>query len=289
MLTRTYKVNFTTQVDTLMKYLIDSLQSYESGHGNALYPICFEPEKSFMSDHIGMKTVTAEEFREMKRSVDRKFDELVGALNSGLSFGISARPSFPLNSGNINLGPIRNAGQLREIRKTVSSPYLSKPANEDSVNDSDVAPKLRKSRSVPIVGVSIPDFGRERGAWRKAIMQWEQGTPDMPHGLALKDWPEAWYTKGMASVTGTKRSQRKLIVDEYNRCVPNEYSSQICEVLTLQITRFGRDDTKFLETYPFADTKPLTHLLHAIRKNHPGKQRNSRNGSPSERDSSPDV
>jgi len=35
-----------------MKYLIDSLQSYESGRGNALYPVCTEPEKRFMSDHI---------------------------------------------------------------------------------------------------------------------------------------------------------------------------------------------------------------------------------------------
>ena len=134
----------------------------------------------------------------------------------------SACPSFLPNSGNTNLGPIRNAGQLREIRKTVSSPYLSK-LNEDSGNDSHVVPKLRKSRSVSVVGVSIPDFGRERGAWRKAIMQWEQGTPDMPQSLALKDWPEVWYTKGMALVTGTKRSQHKLIADEYNRCVPNDF------------------------------------------------------------------
>ena len=49
--------------------------------------------------------------------------------------------------------------------------------------------------------------------------------------------------------------------------------------------RFGRDDEKFLQAYPFADTKPLTQLLEAIRKNRPDKQRNSRNGSPSERSS----
>ena len=45
-----------------MKYLIDSLQSYETGHGNALHPIHTEPDKSFMSDHIAMQPVTAEEF-----------------------------------------------------------------------------------------------------------------------------------------------------------------------------------------------------------------------------------
>jgi hypothetical protein len=104
-----------------------------------------------------------------------------------------------------------------------------------------VAPKLRKSRSVPIIGESIPDFGHERGAWRKAITQWEQGTCEMPHDLALKDWQEAWYTKGMASVTGSKRSQRNSIADEYNRCVLStfhcrsaKYShsrSQGCEIL----------------------------------------------------------
>ena len=175
-----------------MKYLIDSLQSYESGHGNTLYPICTEPEKSFMSDHIGMKTVTAEAFREMKCSVDQKFDKLVGALNSGLSFSVSTCPSFPPNSGNTNLGPIRNAGQLREIHKTVSSPYLLK-LNEDSGNDSDVVPKLRKSQSVPVVGVSIPDFGHECGAWHKA-MNVEHGIRPLcsgskEHLICLKVWP----------------------------------------------------------------------------------------------------
>ncbi|KAJ7182077.1 hypothetical protein C8R46DRAFT_1314001 [Mycena filopes] len=45
------------QVDTLMRYLLDSLQSYESGHGDALYPFRNEPAKSFMGDSNALQRV----------------------------------------------------------------------------------------------------------------------------------------------------------------------------------------------------------------------------------------
>ncbi len=45
-----------------MKYLIDSLQSYKSGHCDALHPVLKEPDKSFMGDHILDKPVTTGEF-----------------------------------------------------------------------------------------------------------------------------------------------------------------------------------------------------------------------------------
>lgn len=128
----------------------------------------------------------------------------------------------------------------------MSTPYLSqKPAEENVLvnTNSDIVPRSR-SRQKPTAAVHIPDVGREHGSWRGAVEQWDEGNPDMPQGLALKDWPREWYTKGMTSVMGVKRSQCKLISDEY--------------------TRFGRDDEKFLRAYPFADTKPLMQLLQAI-------------------------
>src|ERR1700733_8068080 len=207
-----------------MKYLIDSLQSYETGHGNALHPIHTEPDKGFMSDHTAMQPITAEEFREMKRSVDRKLDDLVGVVlttvQAGAHMGVEpvGQQSLAMLPNGVNLAPVRNVqGQL--IRRTVLTPYLSqKPAKEDVlVNaNSNIVPRSR-SRKKPTAGIHIPDVGRERGSWRKAVKQWEEGTPDMPQGLALKDWPREWYTKGMASVMGVKRSQCKLISDEYKR------------------------------------------------------------------------
>jgi hypothetical protein len=211
-----------------MKYLIDSLQSYESGHGNALHPICAEPDKSFMGDHIAMQTVTAEEFREMKRSVDRKLDSFIGEINSRISMTDQlARVSLtttPSVRTHVNLGPVRNT-QRRAIHRTTSAPYLlASPIEEPaSGNSSDAEPRSR-SRQIPIAGVHIPDIGRGCGGWRKAIEQWEHGTPNMPQGLALKDWPKEWHTKGMATVMGVKRSQRKLVADEYARSVQNPFT-----------------------------------------------------------------
>jgi hypothetical protein len=285
------------QVDTLMKYLVDALQSFESGHGNALYPIRTEPEKSFMGEHIGMQTVTAEEFREMTRAVDRKLENLTVALNFGLSIGVTAMHSGvhsefnTIPSSSVNTRPVRTLSQGRDLRRTSAAPYhLAKrpetPNGLESDNfDDQTQPILKRSQSVPaLLGTaSIPDLGRDRGAWRRAIIQWEEGTSDMPQGLALKDWPKAWYTGEMACINGTKRSQRKLIADEYSRFVDQ---LSIVSSTHLSIVRFGSDDKKFLQVYPFADCKPLTHLQHAIRKNHPETQRNSRNGTPTERETS---
>ena len=81
----------------------------------------------------------------------------------------------------------------------------------------------------------------------------------MPQGLALKNWPKAWYTGEMARINGTKWSQRKLIADEYSRFV-DRLSIVSSTHLQLLIVRFGSDDKKFLQVYPFVDSKPLAHL-----------------------------
>jgi hypothetical protein len=73
------------------------------------------------------------------------------------------------------------------------------------------------SEQITIVpGVFIPDLKKGDNAWLDAIQQWENG--DESKGLKpLRDWPREWYCDGMRKVTGTKRSQRKLIFDEYER------------------------------------------------------------------------
>ncbi|KAJ7930271.1 hypothetical protein B0H13DRAFT_1518971, partial [Mycena leptocephala] len=64
------------QVDTLMRYLLDSLQSYESGHGDALYPFRPEPDKIFMSDHNALQPPTTAEFRVFSEQILTKLDGL---------------------------------------------------------------------------------------------------------------------------------------------------------------------------------------------------------------------
>jgi len=86
-----------------------------------------------------------------------------------------------------------------------------------------LAPASQKSKAPkrsPIPGVIIPNLSRRPGKsmWRDAIQQWEQGDPE--NGLlALKDWPEEWYTGERRLVYGSKRRTRQVIADEYKRLV----------------------------------------------------------------------
>lgn len=51
------------QVDTLMRYLIDSLQRYETDQSDALCPMQTEADQSFMGDHVLICPVTTDELR----------------------------------------------------------------------------------------------------------------------------------------------------------------------------------------------------------------------------------
>ncbi|KAJ7884814.1 hypothetical protein B0H14DRAFT_3740898 [Mycena olivaceomarginata] len=62
------------QVDTLMRYLLDSLQSYESGHGDALNPHRLEMDKSFMGDYEVLKAPTVGEFRTLSDKILTKLE-----------------------------------------------------------------------------------------------------------------------------------------------------------------------------------------------------------------------
>ncbi|KAF9060331.1 hypothetical protein BDP27DRAFT_1385591 [Rhodocollybia butyracea] len=135
------------RVDTLMKYLMDSLQSYETGHGNTLCPLRLEPAKSFMSDHSLDQPVTTNDFR--------RFAAVMISANQ----------------------------QDHRCRKS-----------------------LKPERSAPIPGVIVPDIPKH-----------EEGDPLQGLVKPLKDWPVEWYTGTMRLVTGTKRSNCKLVADEYER------------------------------------------------------------------------
>jgi hypothetical protein len=81
--------------------------------------------------------------------------------------------------------------------------------------------------SLPADALQIPDL-RGRGnftaaneTWKQAVQDWLY--PDPAAGLmtALKDWDAAWHKGQLGKVDsrGAKYHQRKLIGEEYVRCV----------------------------------------------------------------------
>lgn len=184
-----------------MKYLIDSLQSYETGHGDALSPVHKEADKSFMGDHTLLQPVTKEEFRVFSSSI------LIALKARDFSPGHQC--SQPVSSSTRPLGnhPTNLPGLTTHTAR--DSQPISHHPNHTSENPG-------QSRPLPIPGVAIPDLGKGRGAWRRALHQWNHGDP--ANGLqALKTWPTHWYSGDMREKTGTKRSQRALIAEEYDR------------------------------------------------------------------------
>lgn len=72
---------------------------------------------------------------------------------------------------------------------------------------------------MPIPGIAVPNLRKKgKDAWREAINQWESPNSSMG-GLALKDWPEMWYTGDMKEFTASKRKMRQVVAEEFYRYV----------------------------------------------------------------------
>ncbi|KAJ7934594.1 hypothetical protein B0H13DRAFT_2227265 [Mycena leptocephala] len=182
-------------VDTLMKYLLDSLQSYEMGHSDALCPVPVEADQSFMGDHLLVRPVATEEFRSSKPT------------------RLYAGRSVPSGSGHSQLLASFTGDRTGRVSAQLSLP--NRVPTPPLRKESPVLGSIPISDRVAIIpGVGIPNLKKGETAWLDAIQQWEHG--DAAKGLmALRDWPAEWYTGGMRRVTGSKRSQRKLISDEF--------------------------------------------------------------------------
>ena len=175
-----------------MKYLFNSLQSYESGHGDALCPIQDKPDKSFMGDHKSLKLVTNEDLRLFSSSL---FDTLKIMLGSqpimhpfmGTSMSLAAQhPSLTL-LGASEPAPIITSGHH------VTSPATPSPTSSSDMNPNQ--PPLTKQRlsqqhMAPVPGAMIPDIPQGPNAWKVAIQQWD--------GF-LRDWEPHTSIRGQCT------------------------------------------------------------------------------------------
>ncbi|KAJ7795219.1 hypothetical protein B0H14DRAFT_2532529 [Mycena olivaceomarginata] len=245
------------QVDTLMRYLMDSLQSYESGHGDALNPHRLEADKSFMGDHDALKAPTVTEFRTLSEQILTKLDNFSIQIQSDR---VSSTPTTTSSSGSIttavnlvasslSLLPAAGIHPTSLIPGTSNSSHHSTSAATQGLIPMDEDPP---TTTIPIAGVSIPSVGKGPDAWRRAVDQWIFGDPAV--GLMpLNKWPPEYYKGPMRLITGALYGQRKLLGMEYER--------------------LGSDDGLFKERYP--EHPHMTKLLLKIRANS-GRTRSSR-------------
>ncbi|KAJ7508230.1 hypothetical protein B0H11DRAFT_2169261 [Mycena galericulata] len=253
-------------VDTLMKYLLDSLQSYEIGHSDALCPVPHEADKSFMGDHLMVKPVPTEEFRAVTSQIITQLSKISLNQPHCICSHTSSTPSSDVMPSHRVAAPVLQDSSAQAATVGAHMAASNSPsAPAQPPHTESVARPIPISQQITIIpGVVIPDLKKGNTAWRDAVRQWEEGDP--AKGLSpLRDWPRAWYSDGMRLVTGTKRSQRKLIFDEFERQV------------------LGRDESELIRTYPVA-YKKISALLLAIRENNKARgvssgRRSSKRGS----------
>lgn len=190
---------------------MDSLQSYETGHGNALCPSRLEPAKSFMSDHTLEQPVTVNDFR--------RFAAEIASANQQLVAMLRAAPALSLaHLRQMSLAGLESQGNALALE---TSPYYNSNTNPSMtrIQEHHTSQKqLHKERVAPMPGVLVPDIPKHGDdLFMVAVKQWEEGDPSQGLIIPLKDWPVEWYTKNMRLVTGTKRSNRKLVAEEYER------------------------------------------------------------------------
>jgi hypothetical protein len=269
-----------------MKYLLDSLQSFETGHGNVLHPIPLGTDQSFMGEHLATQPASGEQVQQISERVDRKLDEMMKTITTTLSSHAQPAPNIPDPSISFT-GPERVSHTQLRASRAVSVPYTLPNVTESTNTSRETSPSERGTSSEPGVVISptfrrynfaIPDLGRAPGAWQRAIKQWEEVDPITNH--ALRDWPKEWYEGKSATVS--KRNQRKTIFEEYVRyAAPNLNRGTLTDSVFL--ISLGRDKNLFISKYPDAD-KSISKLLEAIRWNN-GTTRSSKYGTASERKS----
>ncbi|KAJ7644798.1 hypothetical protein FB45DRAFT_976028 [Roridomyces roridus] len=192
------------QVDTLMRYLLDSLQSYESGHGDALNPHRLRLDQSFMGEHDALQPATVAELRAFEKTVVTTIQQS-SLSGTPCSHGL---PSRSFQTPSLTNPPASRIHMSRHVSQSPPPPLLNNSS----------APSQATSGILPIAGVSIPSIGRDNKSWRRAVDQWEIG--DASNGLTvpLKDWPSGWYSGAeMRLTTGALYSQRKTIALEFDR------------------------------------------------------------------------
>ena len=205
----------------LMKYLIDSLHSYERGYSDALCPSSKNDSATYLGQGELVAPITKADIPLLAKSVVNAVSlsnihapsyegPMVSRPNTG--------PGYYSTNAPASLSNMQDAsdGTIQPVMNT-AWPQLEYGMNNSEHPEHPVKKKCTSIyTSEPLPGIYIPNLKRGRGAWHEAVKQWEVGDPQ--NGvIPLAQWPKEWYTVDMHPRTAAKRNNRQRIWEEYER------------------------------------------------------------------------
>ncbi|KAF8167130.1 hypothetical protein B0H34DRAFT_739725 [Crassisporium funariophilum] len=227
--------------DTLIRYLLDELYTYEEDHSNALKP--FDQHSCAGEAHTPPNTAGLQDF---VQEVRLGFQEIKTSLavpsiaspNQLLGPGVPRQWVHQHQDTQHNMGPTTtstNHLQGTVYHQTNQPPPLfvedhqsaaSRPVGDTTFNEVHIIPASFR--------------GKCSTAWEQVATDWEEADPTRSLYVAMKDWEPQWYKS-----QSQKYGQRKTIALEF-------------------VEYFNRDKARFTAAYP-EHQRGITPLLIAIR------------------------
>ncbi|KAG1832589.1 hypothetical protein DFJ58DRAFT_671092 [Suillus subalutaceus] len=247
--------------DTLVRYLLDELHTYETDYSDALAPISRGADASLAGEYALARPASTEELRMVHASVTTDVNSLrneIGSVNNSLRSLTKCASHTPTPSYTPS-GPVVGAHaaapQLPPARPVINQiptpPSIYTAALPQQQLPATLSIRVT-SQKLPTAGLVIPrvPVSRPNGttslksrSWKEIVEHWLVGDPDRGLVTPLKDWPKEWY-QGANRRFASKYHQRATIALEFI----NEYDS---------------NEARFLASYPEAELGH-TQLLKAI-------------------------
>ncbi|KIM35710.1 hypothetical protein M413DRAFT_55263, partial [Hebeloma cylindrosporum] len=265
------------QGETLIRYLLDELHSYEESFNDALCPLQVEKDVTFMAEHHAVAPINNEtagiihsqlvgqmrsihnEIRITQHQMQLQLQASLSKLNitsESLNFtGFLAqshdhRP-LPFPSGACRthaihpiMAPTRCPSQTQPLGTNFSDP---RPRQGSQSRFNPVSrPLPTHAMVIPDIPVKNADGTRPhvRDSWRCIVDHWKNGDPERGLTVPLKEWPDEWLRGPNRRLVASKYNQRARIAQEF-------------------LTQYDGDEVKFLAAYPEAE-EGHTRLLTAI-------------------------
>ncbi|THU85408.1 hypothetical protein K435DRAFT_685662 [Dendrothele bispora CBS 962.96] len=232
--------------DTLIRYLLDELHTYEEDHSDALCPAPIEPRSIVQKEDCGQPP------NWFVYWCNTNFANSIQSIQTNLSTLQS--PNYnPQSSSNLYSSHLHSSTPTHPPQLLTSSTPPSTLLGPAVMTHTQIAvlssPMSQAPQSLTLEsGIPmIPPISRSHGskAWEIAVKDWQFPDPDRGLRRALKDWPKEWYAEIDRKVC---YGQRKMVAEEF-------------------LNEYGGDKQAFCTAYPEYE-KGFTALLKAIRKVH---------------------
>ncbi|KAG0702302.1 hypothetical protein DFH29DRAFT_805105 [Suillus ampliporus] len=243
--------------NTLIRYLLDELHSYESDHSDALCPTQQEADGSLLGEHTLAKPVCTQDLQMMQECITADVAVLrsdvcrlatafvthsTGSEPWQQSFTPSSCPAPPLPPSQLN------PSASHHIRPFLHPVRLQSLSQITCNGTNGFRPLPEKGLLIPDVPVQRTDgsFPPRKDSWKQIIQHWLKGDPACGLHLPLRDWPGEWIRGKNKDLFATKYKQRSVIALEF-------------------LERYDGNEAAFMAAYPEADDGH-TALLRAINR-----------------------